>query len=103
MSMQLTNFTTSDGNNKAENQNCRDCCEKNFIKTFSGNFWPCLSQAKFEKLIGVFTFRAETRTLIAWGGGLYVYRIGCFGVQYSCIFLRVQQYFDEHAGQWHLY
>ena len=25
--------------------------------------------------------------------------IGCFGVQYSCIFLRVLQYFDGPAGR----
>ena len=25
---------------------------------------------------------------------LYIYLIGCFGVQYRCILLRVQQYFE---------
>ena len=29
----------------------------------------------------------------------YIYLIGCFGVQYRCIFLRVLQYFDEPAGR----
>ena len=29
----------------------------------------------------------------------YIYLIGCFGVQYRCIFLRVLQYFDERAGR----
>ena len=31
--------------------------------------------------------------------GRYIYLIGCFGVQYRCIFLRVLQYFDEPAGR----
>ena len=97
MSMQLTTFATSDGNNKAENQNSRDCCEKSFMKVFSGDFWPCLSQAKFEKLMVAFTFRAETRTLIAWVGGcmcivldVLVYNIAVYFYEFSSILTSTQ-------------
>ena len=44
--------------------------------------------------------RGKTDTLLTESVQyIYIYLIGCFGVQYHCIFLRVLQYFDEPAGR----
>ena len=60
MTMQLMTFKTCFGNNEAENtflisafslndRNIVIVVVKSFIKTLSGDFSPCLLQAKFEK------------------------------------------------------